>query len=237
MKGLRILLVEDNSIIAADLTMMLKDSGYEVLGPYPSAEEALPNFLDHGADLAILDIELKGKQTGLDLAQDIVNTQSIPLIFITALLDDKTKEKAKKLGAVHFLNKPFNERNLLNAIEITIEAAEALPSLEVHKNATSIFIKINRRFLKIPLAEIDFVEASGHYLVVYSGDKQFSHNISLSRFMELHAGTLFLKTHRSFVVNMANVTDFDDNYIYFSQKKIPISQSYRKKFKELITSF
>lgn len=233
MTGLRILLVEDNKIIGQNIKKILEFVGYDVIGPIRSGEEALKTVEQEHYDLAVLDIELEGRLSGLEVAENLAIKSNAPIIFITGILDQSVREKAVAIGARFFINKPFNERNLVNAIDMTLDAAsessKAKPVETEH-----VFVKVNKRYIKVAINEIDFLESSGHYTIIYKGKEQISSSHSISDFLSKYHLPSFIKVHRSFAVNIHRVTDFDDTHIYFSQKMVPISQSLRKDFRERI---
>lgn len=237
-KDLNILLVEDNPFIGEDVKNSLELVGYEVSEPLFSGEDAIALMQTEHFDLAVLDIELEGQMSGLEVGARIADIKRIPIIFITGAAHEDYREKAKEIGAHSFLNKPFNQRNLVNAIDLAIkdhvaESTTAQPVTGEHSN--KVFVKVNKRFIKLEINEISYLEASGHYMVIHIGEKQLSSSISLSEFLSKYPSSAFVKVHRSFVVNLNKVTDFDDSHIYFGNKMIPISKSMRRDFRDRIS--
>jgi len=113
----RILIIEDEFIVAYDLKMILKGAGYNVIGTADSVSTAL-TILDEGQiDLVLLDIYLKGKRTGIDLAQDLMKRQ-IPFIYISANSNEKVMEAAKSTSPFGFIVKPYRDREVLLSIDI-----------------------------------------------------------------------------------------------------------------------
>ena len=233
MAKLNILLVEDDPIIGRDTQKILEFLGYHVSGPFVKAEDALSAEAE-AHDVYIFDVELKGPMNGLELSEKLNSTSPKPTIFITGLLDTQVRKRALESGASAFLNKPFNERNLVNAIEIALENP-VQPIKAKREENKPIFVKVNKRFIRIELDEIDFLEASGHYMVIHTGKNQYSSSISMSTFMAEHLSPHFLQTHRSYIVNMKKVIDFDDSHIYFSGKMVPISKSKQREFKSRLS--
>jgi DNA-binding LytR/AlgR family response regulator len=237
MKNLKVLLVEDDPIIGRDTKKILEFLGYSVFGPFAKAEDGLKESEKIAFNILVLDIELKGKMNGIELSEKINGSNPLPTVFITGLLDENTKSSAINAGASAFLNKPFNERNLVNAIEMALQKPIAKPEKaeKAEKNIGSFFVKVNKRYLRIDLDEIDFLEASGHYMVIHSGNTQYSTSSSMSSFLNKNKSETFFQTHRSYIVNMAKVKDFDDTHIYFGDKMVPISKSNQKEFKNKLS--
>jgi PAS domain S-box-containing protein len=114
-----ILVVEDENIVARDIRSRLERQGYDVCAVVPSGEEAVEAAGVHRPDLVLMDIMLKGEMDGIAAADIIRNRYDIPVVYLTAYLDDATIQRAKITEAFGYLLKPFEEREL----QITIEMA------------------------------------------------------------------------------------------------------------------
>lgn len=119
-KQVRILVVEDETIVALDLKNSLKVLGYDVVGTACSGEEAIAKADQTRPDLVLMDIILKGKMDGVQAADSIRATLNIPVIFLTACADERTLQRAKVTEAFGYLLKPFEERELHGHIEIAL---------------------------------------------------------------------------------------------------------------------
>jgi PAS domain S-box-containing protein len=116
----KILVVEDERIIAKDIENTLKGMGYVVPATASSGEESVKKALETEPDLVLMDIMLKGEMDGVEAAQKIRLHADIPVVFLTAYADDKTLERAKVTGPFGYLLKPFQERELLSTIEVAL---------------------------------------------------------------------------------------------------------------------
>ncbi|MHB8053893.1 MAG: response regulator [Candidatus Aminicenantales bacterium] len=114
----RILVVEDEFLVAHDISNMLIELGYDVMAIVPSAEEALAAIRAHAPDLILLDIRLKGPIDGIQVANIIKEEWSIPFIYLTAHADDLTLSRAKTSDPLGYLLKPFEFRELKTVIEL-----------------------------------------------------------------------------------------------------------------------
>jgi DNA-binding NtrC family response regulator len=115
----RILIVEDEFIIADVLSNILITAGYAVCGIADSAAEALEMINGHHPEFVLLDIYLKGKQTGIDLAHHLAE-KNIPFIYISANSNQKVLEAAKVTNPYGFVIKPFREKDVLIALDIAV---------------------------------------------------------------------------------------------------------------------
>jgi PAS domain S-box-containing protein len=120
MTDAKILIVEDEAIVAKDLQYRLNKFGYTVPEIASSGEEAINKALQISPDLVLMDIRLKGKMDGIEAAQEIYRRLNIPVIYLTAYADDNTLERAKITEPFGYLIKPFKEKELQTNIEITL---------------------------------------------------------------------------------------------------------------------
>lgn len=117
MKKIKILLVEDEAIIARYLTIELELEGYEVCGYVGSGEEAIERTKAENLDLILMDINLKGKIDGIDAAEEIQNLKNIPIIFMTGYSRLQYTERAAKLNPLGYFNKPIEVENIKPLVE------------------------------------------------------------------------------------------------------------------------
>lgn len=114
----RILIVEDQRLIAADLENTLKKLGYVVVGNVSSGEEAISTSDQVRPELVLMDVRLRGEMDGIHAAEIIRDQFNVPVVFLTAYADEETILRAKKTTPYGYLVKPFNERELRATIEI-----------------------------------------------------------------------------------------------------------------------
>lgn len=116
----KILVVEDESIVARDIRNMLLGLGYEVVGVVPSGEEAVELAREAMPNLALVDVMLQGERTGVEAADQIYSGLNIPVVYLTAYADETTLQRAKKTEPFGYLLKPFEERELQTTVEIAL---------------------------------------------------------------------------------------------------------------------
>ena len=117
---IRILIVEDDAIVAMHLKILIKRMGFNVLGPVSSGEEAVEMALELNPTVVLMDIKLKGRINGIEAAEQINKKAEIPVIYLTAYADDEIIEKCKTTNPYGFLSKPVREKELLAGIETAI---------------------------------------------------------------------------------------------------------------------
>jgi DNA-binding NarL/FixJ family response regulator len=152
MTGIKVLIVEDEPLIAKNIAMYLNNNDYEVSAIAYDPEEALFQLKKHGPDLAILDINLESDKDGIHIAELINRHHFIPFIYLTSYSDKDTIERAKKTNPSGFIVKPFNEKTLYASIEIALSNHAA----QANKHVPVLSLdKINKQ-LVTPFTEREF---------------------------------------------------------------------------------
>lgn len=113
----RILLVEDDALVASYIQDVLQESGYAVSGFASTGPEALALAEEEAPDLALVDIRLAGPMDGIEVACLLRQRFSVPSVFLTGLQDADTVERAKVATPFGFLEKPFRPSQVFNALE------------------------------------------------------------------------------------------------------------------------
>jgi len=121
----RIMIVEDEEIVAADIQMSVEKMGYTVCATASSGEEAIQKAESTQPDLVLMDIVLKGSMDGIEAATRIKDLYQIPVIYLTAFGENAMLQKAIAAEPYGYMTKPFNDRELHIAIEISIYKKEA----------------------------------------------------------------------------------------------------------------
>lgn len=119
-KSCRILLVEDENIIAMDVGQRLENLGYQVVGQAISGEEAIRLAVESEPDLILMDVKIRGPMDGIETSARIRAAQDIPIIYLTAFADENTIKRARLTEAYGYILKPFEDRELQSAIEIAL---------------------------------------------------------------------------------------------------------------------
>ncbi len=114
----RILIVEDENIVALDIKMHLRKYGFEVAGIFSSGEEVLSHIEATKPDLILMDIKLQGTLDGLETSRIIKERYGLPVVFLTAFADEATLHRAKVIEPFGYIIKPFEEKELRTAIVI-----------------------------------------------------------------------------------------------------------------------
>ncbi|GAX38255.1 hybrid sensor histidine kinase/response regulator [Nodularia sp. NIES-3585] len=140
MSNTKIVIVEDEAIVAKDLRNRLQKFGYMVSAVASSGQEAINKALEMCPDLVLMDIRLKGQMDGIEAAHEIHKHLDIPIIYLTAYADEKTLDRAKVTEPFGYLLKPFKERELQINIEIALTKHKLEKQLKTHQQWLSTLL-------------------------------------------------------------------------------------------------
>lgn len=249
-----ILIVEDESIVALNLSMGLEADGYDIAGIADNAEDALQLFTENEIDIVLMDINIIGERDGIQTAQELLKHKSVPIIYLTALTDSQTVSRVKGMQPAAFLTKPYHISNVRIAIELAISnfaiaQQSHQPSTKVvsldkspspgESNAEKevllqmqdhIFVKNNYRFVKMKLSDILYAEADNNYISLITTEGKTTVRLSLNQFMEKIRSASLIRIHRSFAINMNAIQSFNDQQVVVDKYELPIGRNYREAF-------
>lgn len=253
-QGLKILIIEDEILVARDLSNLLEDWGYKVLGICTNGKDAIATFEEQLPDLILADILIKGDIDGVEVVHTINKIKRVPTIFITAQADYQTVLRAKNTLPAAYLLKPFNEQNLMICLDIAMNnfyqnqtenlsgqdyvlnsAKETKLGADVLlKNGNNLFIKQNYRFQKFCIDDLIYIESDKNYTVLLFKQQKIAVRLPLQTVCERIADISdIVKVHRSFAVNIKFVEEFSENEILLPKNKlIPLSATYKNIFLE-----
>jgi CheY-like chemotaxis protein len=116
----RLLVVEDEALIAEETADRLTRMGHEVVGIADTGREAIDMAQDHRPDLVLMDIHLKGRMTGIEAAQQIYDSLGTPVVFASAHSDRETLQRAQTNAQFGYILKPFRENDLTLALRVAM---------------------------------------------------------------------------------------------------------------------
>ncbi len=223
------IIIDDEEMARAIIAQYVsKNTSIKIECEFSSAIQAI-KYLNHNpVDLLFLDVHMP-EFNGFDLIQTLKNPPKIILI---------TSDKNFAIEAfeydciIDYLVKPISEERFLKSIQKTL-ALQASNSLV--KNEQSItedqskefYINIDRRLIKIEFNSVTIVEAKGDYIHIKTENKNYIVHSTLKKIEDKLPKDLFLKVHRSFVINTKKIIDIEDNSVLIGKDVIPVSRSNR----------
>jgi DNA-binding LytR/AlgR family response regulator len=236
-KNNSILIIEDEMIIAANISLQLNHLGYEVTGIIPRAEEVLPQIQQHIPDILLIDINLKGKLDGIELAHLIQKKYKIPIIYLTANSDEAHFTRAKATNPYSFISKPFKKLDLQRAIELTLarikEEQNGKKNLEQSSDepyvlSDCIFVRSHDKMVKVCIDNILYIEAERNYCKIHCKDREHLLVMTLKDIEEKLRSNNLMRIHRSFIVNLSHIDEIATSHVVIAKKAIPLSADLKK---------
>ncbi|MBK8499025.1 MAG: response regulator [Flavobacteriales bacterium] len=237
MSQVRILIVEDEPLIAEDLAAHLGDLGYEVCARCDNALDAMAELMAHKPDLVLLDINLGEGADGVQLAVKINAKLPTPFIFVTSHADKSTVERVKAVRPSGFIIKPFDEFKLRVQIEIALARfasqveATASPTEEQQTGfviADSIFIRDKGKLVKVPLKDIHYAQADDNYVTLFTPTRKYVITSTLAAVEEKLRSPHHLRVHRSYVVDLRQISAMEEGYVRIGAQNIPVGKTHRE---------
>lgn len=215
--------------IVAHLCEQVED--LHVIEEFPNAMQAIKFLNKNEIDLIFLDIHMPDF-TGFDFIDTLKNP---PKIVLTTSDRNFAIEAFEYDCIVDYLVKPITLPRFMKAMTKvqsfkTPVASKAVPSAAPQSDASTekeMYVNIDRRLIKIEFDKIYLIEAKGDYILIKTDDKSYTVHSTLKKIEEKLPDSLFLKVHRSYIINFKRIIDIEDNSVLIERDVVPISRSNR----------
>ncbi len=239
LQEIEILIIEDDPITADSMSLMLKEFGFAVKGIAHTLEAAISFLNKEHFDIALVDIELNGTRSGIEIGTMINNLYRLPFIFITGISDAAIITEAVKANPAAYLVKPPNAATLFACIQTAIQnfSNKQTGSLQQHPAADFFFIKTRNKLKRVEWKDVVLLSSADNYTVLTFQDKS-EHYVRSSLAMTLkfqvpkHLQESFLQVNRSEAVQINCITEIDEDEITTPIRKITITKAYTKEVKQ-----
>lgn len=246
MDNINVLIIEDSTEQSDALSKVLLANKYNVVGVAQNYTDALTLFYKNTVDILIIDVFLDGKPEGITFAEtiNIIPNVSKPFVFLTNSQDRKIFERAKLTKPFSFLMKPFNELEILYALEMAVEKFYEQTNVFLSDSEDTViskeymFIKKKNALKKVSINDILYIEVEDRYCNIITEKEKFVIMISLTKISELLNKDKFIRTHRNYIVNADAIEEIilSDNLIILKGNyKINLSDTYKDFIKKMNT--
>ncbi|MCH2033490.1 MAG: LytTR family DNA-binding domain-containing protein [Tenacibaculum sp.] len=225
------LIIDDESAARAIVEQLCKNEGtLTVIDQFSNAIQAIKYLNQNEVDLIFLDIHMPDF-TGFDLIQTLKNP---PKIILTTSDAKFAIDAFEYECIVDYLVKPITLERFQKAIEKAKKFTIKKPAQEVtgvngeaKEEESQLYINIDRRLIKIEIPSIYLVEAKGDYILIKTDTKNYTVHSTLKKIEEKLPKDLFLKVHRSYIINLKRIIDIEDNSVLIAKDVVPVSRSNR----------
>lgn len=217
MSNIKILIVDDEILIAEDLKDVLESMGYLNVEMAHDKAEAIVKIKSFEPDIALLDIRMEKELDGLEIG-DFINTlpRKISFIYITAHSDVAMIKEIVKIKPDGYITKPYKKSDLFAAINLVGNKVKD----------SKLIIKDGYKNLIVDFNDVLYVESEGNYINIFCTSKKIVSRQSIDGFMNDLDESVFLRIHRSYIVNLKKVTRFSKKDINLGAIVLPIARTY-----------
>lgn len=230
---IRCIIIDDNDLYRQTISNWIQQMPtLELVGSYTNPLEAQSLLAQEDIPLLFLDIEMPNI-SGIDFVKTLVKQPIV--IFITSHTEFALE--GFELDAADYLVKPFTQIRFIKAInkaidKVRLRKIREIPAEESPDNF--IFIQTDKQYLKIPFQKIVYIEALKEYVKIQTEDETLISLIRIKSVMDQLPPYMFLRVHRSYIINIHKVTQITHEEIMLDENPIPIGDSYRDEIRDKI---
>jgi len=234
---LRCLVVDDDPLSIQIVNNCIENTAFlQAVGSCDSAVKAAEVLRHQSVDLLFLDVEMP-LMSGIDLLKTLQNP---PLVVLITSSKEYAVE-AFEYDVVDYLIKPISYARFLKAAQKSLEIRTPRPEADSPNAAAGsidyTFVKVDTKLVKVPFQEVRYVEALGDYVHIVVGQHKLIVYSTMKAVEEKFPAALFVRVHRSFIVNIRAVNAIEDNSIVIDTKHIPIGQTYLRDVLQRLNKF
>ena len=218
MSATKILIVEDEVLIAEHIKDYLISFGISQIYMAHNKNLALQAIEHIHPDVILLDMHLQHPLDGIEIANMIDKKGEPPYIFITANADMLIIQKAIHTKAAAYITKPLKKSDLFAAIQIALKS-------QTKPEESVLLIKESNTTVKVLQADICYIESNGNYINIYTKKQKLIARQSLEWAEEQLPEHLFMRIHRSFIVNLSAVDRSSTKSVFIGETELPISRT------------
>jgi len=218
MEKVKVLIVEDELLVAQDLKLTLENHDFEVLDILDSGEEVLHQIDELKPDLILMDIQLAGDMDGIETADKLLEKTATPIIYLSDHVDNQTIDRAKATYPASYLSKPFKAKDVLTALELAFFHVSSKPKSGT-KLSDRVFIRTDsKKSEMIFYKDILYLQADRAYCDIVTDDKVYPLSSNMRKVFDQFDNPNFLKVHRSYIINIGRITGIEGNMIKMGDK-------------------
>lgn len=230
---MKIYIVEDEIFHLEDMLISLEHLGYEAVGHSTDAFEAQEQIETLMPDVVLMDITLNGKKSGINLAKRLTEKFGILIIFTTSETGIDTINRAVEINPITYLTKPIKEQDLKAALILAQSKFNNKKNQEeLSFSDDTLFIKNGNKIIKVNIDDILFAhtDTKNYCTVVTNENKKLSVRHSILGLHKLLDNSIFVQTHRSYIINWSKINFFydADQTIDIEGHSIPIGRTFKK---------
>ncbi|WP_165499021.1 LytTR family DNA-binding domain-containing protein [Gramella sp. KN1008] len=222
-----IVIVEKDIPMAAKLSLSLSKLGYRITGIFSRAKDAIAFIEQESPDLILLDDKLKGQLNGVETQGENKSGQESSVIYFDK--EESSINLQKLLPAEKNIRKSILKKEIKESFKRLRKKYRLKKHRENEQSLLSdrIFVRYKDKMVKIALSDIKFIEADRNYCRVFTNDKQYLLVTTLKDVSKKLPYRMFLRIHRSYIVNLSHIDEIGTNHVMISGRTLPLSKTMR----------
>ena len=245
-----ILIVEDEILIADEIHRALVRLGHSPLPPVDNSDDALDALAEHPVELVLMDINIAGDCDGIATAIQVRRKFAVPVVFVTARSDSSTLKRANVAQPYAFINKPFTDATLQVQLELALlKAYDSPPPRPFPRDSDeppaplgapdssgkSMFVRQGQKWIRYLYTDILYFESDARYVFLQRGQERILIAEPLRK-LEMTLPPIFMRIHKSYLVNLDHVEVLDDAYVDVAGQQIPVGRAFKAELKNRLIS-
>lgn len=230
--NLNLLIVEDSISYSIELEQLATEIGFNVIAIVDNSADALDTIFSTPPDIILMDIDIKGKLNGIEIAKKI-NHLNIPVLYITSFNDESTYNEALGSNLIGYIVKPVDKLTLATSLKLLIKNAlgehkSNIPKLYINDGNEFIFFMKNNVYQKVNINQIIFIKSEDNYChFTFEDGSTFLLRITLQDVEKLFHHRKFIRCHRQYIVNQMKIRSIDTtmSVLEVGSDRIPYSRS------------
>ncbi|GAB1450842.1 LytTR family DNA-binding domain-containing protein [Draconibacterium sp.] len=234
---IKVLIIDDEPLARNVIKEYAKKiPSLQVVGECEDAICAHQMLQNKFVDLIFLDINMP-KLTGIEFLKSLTNP---PLVIFTTAYSEYAMD-GYELNIIDYLKKPFSFERFCKAYfraEELLQLKQTATIIEpVEKHPDFIFIKSDKKSIKVNITDISYIEGLGDYIKIYIKDRKLVTNLTMKKIENLLPADKFYRIHKSYIVSIDKIDSIEGNMVKINNTKLPIGNSYRQEFMQHIKHF
>ena len=222
MEKLKLLIVDDEVLIAEDLKDNLLSIGIRLIEMAHDKETAIELIKSFKPDIALLDVRMEKETDGLEIGEYLNANTKTPFIYITAHSDIEMIKRIVATRPVGYITKPFKKSDVFAAINLALQQ-------NIKATSGTLFFKDGYDTIKIDTGEFMYAESDGNYIHIYTINKKYTIRFSLDWLMTQLPAKGFNRVHRSYVVNTEKINKYTAKSVFINSVEIPVARDKKLK--------
>ena len=231
---IKCIIVDDEPLAREGMRMNIEElDNLELVGEFASAAEASKFLLKNKVDLMFLDVEMPGTN-GIDFLKNLDNP---PMVILTTAYPQYAVE-AYELDVVDYLVKPIKFERFVRSVAKADEIMKmsASPCIFDAYEDKFIFIKADRKYVKVNFDDLLFIEGLKDYVIIHATHGKYMTAMNVKTIFNKLPENTFFRVSKSYIVNVNHIDDIDGAYINIKGNQVPIGRSYRDSFVDYINT-